>query len=733
MIEYLPWSKIVLQNSTESFKRGKFAVLDIELGGQCNYHCIYCDSPQRDKKCTVNISQVESLIKTGTIKWVYICGLGEPTVESNKPYLIKILDICETYQAKCSIFTNLSLLDDTLLHYVEKGVLYLLFKYDSQSLADCTSIYNQSQVELQLHNIERIKKYVVVENGCTNIAASIVPTQINKGCIKDVVQDCLSNGIYPLIAELEQSGDALENYEQLALSRSELQELKNEIEAIIGEPYSIPLCPAVFCGIHVRYDGTVTVDESTGLSCPWFWLKEPTTVKIGDFNKNDVSSVLYNILKYRQSREHEINSLLTTLEPQVFGGCGGDLPYLLRKYIEIARERRYTMKDANSRGKTIYLDNNATTPLSESVQRIIKSSLSEYFNPSTLYEGGKQIENEIKKARESVAALINADKDSVIFNSGATEGNNTVLNHVFFSTKEPNMKKHIIVSNVEHPAILETVSFYEKHNLLEVTRLPVDHYGRIDKEYLLSSLKSNTVLVSIMLANNEIGNIYPIQEFAKIVHSFNPSISVHTDATQAIGKMKVDVEALGVDFLTLSGHKFYAPKGVGALFVRSSKQFIPFIHGGHQENRKRAGTENTVSIIAMGEAAREAAKFADSDYEKIASLRDDFEERLKKVQKDAEVLGDSEHRICNTSCIRFPGINGKDICEFVDLEARICISTGSACDSNNLSLSHVMRAMNVQEIPIRVSLGRDTTQEDMIKLLQSLMMYRNRKNPKARA
>lgn len=372
----------------------------------------------------------------------------------------------------------------------------------------------------------------------------------------------------------------------------------------------------------------------------------------------------------------------------------------------------------------IYLDNNATTALSEQVKETIWSALDKYYNPSALYKESALVKNDIDRARSSVATLINATPSSIYFNSGATEGNNTIINSCIFPLFEG--KKQIIVSSVEHPAIMETVAFIESHyDNIEIARLPVDNYGRISLESLQAALQYNTVLVSIMLANNETGNIYPIKEFARVVHDYNSSIAFHTDATQAIGKMAVDVNDLGVDYLTMSGHKFHAPKGVGALFARDITHLTPFIHGGHQEKNMRAGTENVVSIIAMGKAAEEAANISKTEHFKVAQLRNDFEKRLQMVLRNAYIVGDVENRICNTSCVVIPGISGKEICAFVSDDKNICISSGSACDSSELSLSHVMRAMGIAEMPIRVSLSRENTMEDLINLLQSIMRFVN--------
>lgn len=379
--------------------------------------------------------------------------------------------------------------------------------------------------------------------------------------------------------------------------------------------------------------------------------------------------------------------------------------------------------------KIIYLDNNATTPLSESVKKTILSSIEKYYNPSALYKESVDVRADVELARKKVASLLNADPKNIYFNSGATEGNNTVFNSCLFPLHKG--KKHVIVSSVEHPSIMETVSFLNTYfDNIEVTKLQVDRKGRIDKKSLQESLREDTVLVSIMLANNEMGNIYPIKEFAQIVHEYNPAIAFHTDATQAIGKMDVNVQDLNVDFLTLSGHKFHAPKGVGALFARQGDALIPFIHGGHQEKNKRAGTENVLSIIGLGKAAEEVSHLSEADYLKTSQLRNDFEVRLQKVIKDAIVVGDTENRICNTSCIIIPGISGKEICAYVSDDKNICISSGSACDSSDLSLSHVMRAMGVCQMPIRVSLSSETTSFEIITLLQSIMRFVNmrRKN-----
>ena len=336
MIEYLPWSKKVFDSCLNDYSNNEYAILDIELGGQCNYHCIYCDSPSRDKQCKLSLEQVEIAFQTNKIKWVFVCGLGEPTAMGNLPLLLKILGLCKIYGAKCSIFTNLSLLNEDLEEFIKCVVLNILFKYDSSDIQKTMSLYGVPNVNKQIFNIERIKELVQVHDGCTNIGASIVPTQVNKEDILDIVRDCLNHNIYPLIAELENSGDAQDYYKQLALSHEELQEIKTKVNELIGEEYVVPVCPSVICGVHIRHDGYVTVDETTGLSCHWFWLEEPKTHVIGNFKTDNFSTLVFEIEKYRKERKGFVENLLSSNPKRsVFGGCGGDAFGLLTKYLKI--------------------------------------------------------------------------------------------------------------------------------------------------------------------------------------------------------------------------------------------------------------------------------------------------------------------------------------------------------------------------------------------------------------
>lgn len=365
----------------------------------------------------------------------------------------------------------------------------------------------------------------------------------------------------------------------------------------------------------------------------------------------------------------------------------------------------------------IYLDYNATTPLSESVKQAIRESLDLFVNPSSMYKESETAKKKIQQARKNIGLLINAEENQVIFTGCATESNNAVVSTCVDGSKKA--KKHIIVSSVEHSAIFETAKHYQKYRNVDVTFIPVDDKCRIDLNEIRDAVTENTVLVSVMLVNNEVGNIYPIKDIVKLVKEKNPSTMVHTDATQAIGKMDVDVRDLGVDFLTLSGHKFYAPKGIGALYVKNPDTFTPFMIGGHQEKGNRAGTENLLSIIAIGQAAEDIALF--HDYGTIQAKRDQFEKNVLKFIAGSKILGDTENRICNTSCILIDGYSGIDICEMVNEIGDVCISSGSACNSIILEPSHVMKAMGINKIPIRVSIGKDTTDKELTKCLQALI------------
>ncbi len=709
MIEYLPWSKNFFNKGLRNYANGQFNVLDIELGGHCNYKCVYCDSPARDKESIVSVSKIEEVLKTKKVEWIFICGLGEPMAAGNVPLFTSILDLCLKYETKCSCFTNLSVLNYEIENYIEKGVLHLLFKYDSTDLSIISNLYGTNKAVEQTQNIEAVKKLVKVKNGYTNIAASIVPTKKNKDEIPFIVKDCLDNDIFPLIAELENSGTAQEHYDELVLSNEELAEIKTQVNKLIGDEYEIPICPAVICGVHIKYDGMVTVDAKTGLSCHWFWLEESETKIIGNFNNLDFSVITANICKYRQSWISEVRSIYKNRNNLVFGGCGGDVVKILSKYIEITSKRNL-----------IYLDNNATTQLSETVIKTIDVAKHLFANPSSQYSIGKDIKKEIETARKNIADLINADSKCLIFTGSATESNNAIFNSCDQLFPD---KKHIIISAVEHPSVLNTAKFYEDKGY-EITRITVDKKGRLNFDELIGAIKDDTLLVSIMMANNETGNIYPIKQIVKGVKEKNPSILLHTDAVQAIGKMEVNVQDLEVDFLSISGHKFHAPKGIGCIYAKNIEQFKPFIRGGEQENNLRGGTENTISILAMGQAAIETKQNLQVNITKIKELRDYLEKKLLQTPAYTfTIIGDTDNRICNTSCVVIDGIKGYELVDRLDrLNVGICISAGSACNSTAQEPSIVMKSLGVNAIPIRISLSRSTTKQEIDDFYRYLLL-----------
>ena len=357
----------------------------------------------------------------------------------------------------------------------------------------------------------------------------------------------------------------------------------------------------------------------------------------------------------------------------------------------------------------IYLDNNATTKIDEEILKEMLPYFSEkYGNPSSLYYFGKEIEKEIFKARQNIAKMINAKEDEIIFTSCASESNTASILNV---AKSSEGKNHIITTSVEHASILECMKSLEKEGY-NITYLPVDKLGRIKVDDLINAITDNTFLITVMLANNEIGNIYPIKEIGRIAKERN--IYFHCDAVQGIGKINVDVKELNVTTLSFSGHKIYAPKGIGVLYVKEGTKFNPLIFG-HQEKNRRGGTENVPYIIALGKAAELIINDNYSAEKNIKDLRDYMEDRIKKEISDVYIYGDIENRIPNTSNIAFKGVTGDELI-FI-LEANdIFISTGSACNSKISVPSHVLTACNANlnvYSPIRISLGKYNTKEEI--------------------
>lgn len=336
MLEYYPWSEQVLEESLASYAYGNFPILDIQLGGGCNFSCLYCDSPGRSIKSNVNVGWIQEQVAKGQIKWVFICGLGEPTHDSNIVQLKAILEICQKNDVKCSMFTNLSLIDEEIKEFIRNGVLYILFKLDTLDPKMAQSLFGVNSLDGYFNEVSCVRELVKIDRGHTNIAASIVPTQKNKSELVGIFNYCLDNGIYPLIGDLEDSGKSAELYKTLKISDVDLSRIKGIIENERHIQYHIPICPSVICGVHIDYEGKVIVDENTGLSCHWFWLKEPKVkVLIGCVYNVSFEYVRKSIMGYRNTQLSRVKDSLNTIDAMVFGGCGGDVKSLLSKYINV--------------------------------------------------------------------------------------------------------------------------------------------------------------------------------------------------------------------------------------------------------------------------------------------------------------------------------------------------------------------------------------------------------------
>ncbi len=367
----------------------------------------------------------------------------------------------------------------------------------------------------------------------------------------------------------------------------------------------------------------------------------------------------------------------------------------------------------------IYLDNNATTPLHPQVKKKIISVLDEYGNPSSAHELGRNVKHLIDEARNNASKFLNCMPEEIIFTASGSEANNTVLKSSIECCGKYNCANrtdlHIITSRIEHPSIINTLKCMEKNNNIKVTYIPVDQYGIVDPDDVKKAITKNTILISIMYANNEIGTIQPIDEISKIAKEFN--IDFHTDIVQAVGKVKLDLKKISVDYCSISGHKIYAPKGIGILYKRKgTKQLCPLISGGHQENSLRAGTENSLGIIALGEAFKQLDIEMDDEIKNITYLRDKLENGILNNIDNVRVNGHPSKRLPGTLNISFSKIEGESILLRLDMHG-IAVSTGSACSTGTLDPSPVIMALNVPaEIAhgsIRFSLGRENTEKDI--------------------
>jgi cysteine desulfurase len=376
--------------------------------------------------------------------------------------------------------------------------------------------------------------------------------------------------------------------------------------------------------------------------------------------------------------------------------------------------------------KRVYLDYNATTPVEREVLEAMLPYLSEDFgNASSIHSFGQKARAAVETAREQVAALIGARPQEIIFTSGGTESDNHAIFGIVAAASGAENdaaasagKQHaprVITSSIEHEAVLNTCQALEKRGV-GVTYLPVDHAGRVDLEALRAALgeHSETLLITIMHANNELGTVEPLEEIGRI--AAEADVYFHTDAVQSAGKLPIDVNAMRLDALSLSGHKLYAPKGVGALYARSGTRIRQLVYGGHHQRGFRPGTENVPGIVGLGKAAEIARKSLAADARRIAALRDTLEQGLLARVPDARVNAQNALRTPNTTNITFPGIEGEALVIALDLKGLAC-STGAACSSGAVEPSHVLTAIGLPpeaaRATLRFSLGRHTTREDI--------------------
>lgn len=362
--------------------------------------------------------------------------------------------------------------------------------------------------------------------------------------------------------------------------------------------------------------------------------------------------------------------------------------------------------------KIRYFDHAATTPVrNEVLKEMIPYFGIEYGNPSSIYTLGRKNKKIIDENRAKIAKVLNANSDEIYFTSCGSESDNLAIKGIMLANR--NKGKHLITTKIEHPAVINTCKWLEK-NGYKVTYLKVDSNGKIDLNELKNAIRSDTVLISIMFANNEIGTIQPIKDIGLIAKS--RGILFHTDAVQAVGNVRIDVQELNIDALSMSGHKIYAPKGIGALYVKSGVNFERIQHGGHQENNKRAGTENVASIVGLGKAIELIYRDFDIYNNKLISLRDFFISEIVDSIKDTKLNGDRFDRLPGNVNVSFKGIDAGQLLLRLDSYG-ICASAGSACTSGSLEPSHVLLAIGLKEEyaqgTLRVSFGLDNSKEDV--------------------
>ena len=364
----------------------------------------------------------------------------------------------------------------------------------------------------------------------------------------------------------------------------------------------------------------------------------------------------------------------------------------------------------------IYLDFNASTPIAPEVAEAMRPFLSQHFgNPSSQHWAGVPAKEAVEHARKQVAELLECSPGEIVFTSGGSESNNHAIKGVFFALREKG--NHIITTRIEHPAVINPCRFLETLGA-EVTFVPVDRHGRVDPQDIQKAITPRTILITVMHANNEVGTIQPIEEISKIARE--RGIVLHTDAAQSVGKIVTKVDHLGMDLLSIAGHKVYAPKGIGALYIRKGTPIEPLIHGAAHESGRRAGTENVLLIVGLGKACEVAKRYVDDD--RICGMRDRFWKLLQVHFGEKVVLnGHPVHRLPNTLNVSFVGKAGGEILSRLD---GVAASTGAACHSGSVELSPVLKAMGISpEVgmgAIRFSLGRTTTVQELERVVNLL-------------
>lgn len=729
MIEYKPWSIEVVAEMAQKASEGVFACLDIEVSDKCPYNCIYCETPSQNRKSKVDIDKACALLRTKQFKWVYICGIGEPTYGDNENQLLQILECCKENGARCSIFTNLSNLSEKIIEYIEKGILYCIFKFDSQYTGIVDKLYNPSRLDEHMDNVQKMTTLVQCDGKTTNIAASIVPTQYNFGEIPDLVRWCIEHDIFPLVAQLEYTGAAKDVYEQLVLDDKTLSELKEDIAGVLGEEYRVPFCPAVFSGFSITYDNKIVVDHRTGLSCHSFWLDDPE-LDVVCSNFSDLETVqdfTDKLIKARVERYDRFLKNRAFYKYDILGGCGGNRKDVFDLYERMMKASLNLQEPENHNLKIsrfTYLDNNATTQISKSVRNAMEPYLDKnYVNPNSSSQLGRSVRTAIDRARSQVAAALGSRPEEVYFTSCGSESNSWAIKCCLNNVSRVG-RRIIISTEIEHESVLKCLSGIDQSRY-KVKNIPIKESGEADIDSFIKDFSQweDVCFASVMLVNNETGVINDIRKLAAVLREHE--IPLHCDAVQAFGKMRINVNDLGVDYLSVSGHKIHAPKGIGALFIKEGSFVCPLIYGTQERNR-RGGTENVAFIVAFGQAAKDAYSDQGASFEErmnsIESYRRRIEDAFSLSAYGAIINGKEARRVANTVNIGFANVDALRLSLL--LESRgIYVSNGSACNTVNPQKSHVLEAMKspaYKNGAIRISLSEYTQGRDIDYFIDNL-------------